>query len=300
MDDKTNGPLAMDTLLADLMDQSPKAEPEKAPEATEGEAAETTEKETGETVSEEPEKGETDDAESDTDDEADDEPKPKRSKSGSARWKARAEALQAELAEVRSRLPAGDGADMAKAVKAEIGPPPKESDFSDYLAYERALTAYEVEKKLVAREIKSRAAAEAMRAQAQIGALIEEFQEREADTAKALPDYSDVVAKARGVAVDESLAKLILESEKGPLLKYHFAKNPEKLRSLNALAATNTREGIAAVAREIGRLEARLSLPNPKAATKAPAPVAAVKGGATPASPEKELDAWLSKTYGNR
>jgi hypothetical protein len=53
---------------------------------------------------------------------------------------------------------AGDEKALASAVEAEIGAPPKESEFPDWFAYERALTAYETEKRIVSRELKGKAA----------------------------------------------------------------------------------------------------------------------------------------------
>jgi hypothetical protein len=56
----------------------------------------------------------------------------------------------------------------------------------------------------------------------------------------------------------------------------------------------NSRE----LARAMGRLEATLKLPEAKKQTSAPAPLSRPKGGASPSSPEADLQAWLKKKYG--
>jgi hypothetical protein len=66
-------------------------------------------------------------------------------------------------------------------------------------------------------------------------------------------------------------------------LQYHLAKNPDKARELNQM---NGRE----LAREVGRLEARVHLPTPKKATEAAAPPSQVKGKAAPPASLRDAD----------
>jgi hypothetical protein len=84
---------------------------------------------------------------------------------------------------------------------------------------------------------------------------------------------------------------LILDSDKSAHLVYHLAKNPERLAKLNAM---NEREA----AREVGRLESRLSLPNSRTQTRAPTPKTPPRGGSAPASQHRDLDSYLRRTYG--
>lgn len=278
-DDLTNGPA----------DDASQAEGEQSEDKAKAKASEASETETDDEGAdgEQPEGAGEDDEEE----------KPKKRRSGVDRLKRERDALRAENEMLRSRAPkADDSASIEAAVRNEIGEPPKEDDFKgDFFAYERALTAYETEKRIVTREVKGRANQAASQTNARVQDLIEDFNERSAEAAAKIPDFVEVVGKATDAThpVSDTVKALILESEKGPLLQYHFAKNASDLRRINALPPM-------AAAREIGRLEARLSLAKPSTATKAPPPVSAPKGGASPSSQEARMEAYLKRQYGER
>jgi hypothetical protein len=227
-----------------------------------------------------------------SDEEADEEDQPKRKRrTGSERLRRRIEALEAENQSLRSR-PQVDGADLEKAVQAEIGDPPKESDYPDYLAYERTMIAYEADKRAVTREVKRTMASQAAESAARQAEVFEAYDDRLADAEKALPGLKATIAKA-DIQVRQHVVGLIVESEKGPLIAHHLAKNPTKAAELNRMSPL-------AAAKEIGRLGSRLSLPKPKTTTSAPPPVAPVRGSAAPAKdPSKmsnaEYRAWRAK-----
>ncbi len=228
--------------------------------------------------------------------EDEEEGKPKKRRSGVDRLKRERDALRSEVEILRSRTPAADdSAGIEASVRNEIGEPPKEADYPDWFAYERALTAYETEKRIVTREVKGRARQAASQTNIRVQELIEDFNERSNEAAAKIPDFAEVLAKttAESHPVSDVLKQLLLESEKGPLLQYHFAKNASDLRRINALPPL-------AAAREVGRLEARLSLAKPSTATNAPPPVTAPKGGATPSSQEARMEAYLKRQYGER
>ena len=279
-DDLTNGPA----------DDVAPAEGKQSAEADAAKAAEASKTETDDDEGAEGEK-----LESAGEDEEED--KPKKRRSGVDRLKRERDALRAENEMLRSRAPkADDSASIDAAVRNEIGDPPKEEDFKgDWFAYERALTAYETEKRIVTREVKGRAHQAASQTNARVQDLIEDFNERAVEAAAKIPDFAEVIRKATDAThpVSDTVKGLILESEKGPLLQYHFAKNASDLRRINALPPL-------AAAREIGRLEARLSLAKPSTATKAPPPVSAPKGGASPSSQEARMEAYLKRQYGDR
>lgn len=77
------------------------------------------------------------------------------------------------------------------------------------------------------------------------------FAERQVQARTAMPDYDDVVGGS-DTPIANHVGEAILESDLGPQLAYHFAKNPDVLLRLNGMSPT-------AAAREIGRLEATLS-----------------------------------------
>lgn len=223
------------------------------------------------------------------DDSDDDEPKSRR-RSGLQRLKEQNARLRAQL-ELAQRSPAKDSAaDIAAAVERQIGPPPKESDFSDYLAFERAMTAYTVKATLAEDRAQSRATEAQVREQVARQQAVEALREQQEEVAKAIPDYRKVVSEAN-FPVAPHVEELILDSDKPALLQYHLAKRPKLVARLNDMHPVRA-------AREMGRIERDLALPKPKTETKAPPPVQSVRGSATPNSPDKDLNAWLAKQYG--
>lgn len=231
--------------------------------------------------------------ESEKSDDEDEKPEPKRKKSGIARLKERLAASEAEVASLRSRAPA-DSEPSASEIEKLIGKAPAEEDYKgDFLAYERALTAYEVDKRQVTRDLKGRATQAQEARKVVQREKVEEHQERIEEFREKVKDFDATLKAAPSLKVAPIVEDLILESEKSAHLVYHLAKNPDRLAKLNAMSERDA-------AREIGRIEARLSLPNPKTQTKAPPPKAPPKGGSSPSSPEKELDGYLTRTYGPR
>lgn len=109
--------------------------------------------------------------------------------------------------------------------------------------------------------------------------LVQAHEDREDEARERMPDYDDTIRKSR-TDVSPQVGRLILESDKSALLAYHLAKNEDTLRELNAMSERQA-------TREIGRLEARLSLPQAKKTTTAPAPIKPPSGGG--ASPPTDI-----------
>lgn len=253
-----------------------------AGEAEQSEANKETDNPAKPTVTLEADTDEPDETVEDTDesgDEEDDSPKPKKV-SGSARLKARLAAAEAELNRLRTFVPTRvDGDHIAKAVEAEIGPPPKEDDFPDFLAFERALTAYEVDKRQAERTMRKEAAMAGAREEQQAAALREAHEERVAAARKALPDYDEVVRKTDFSVLPPNVAKMCVESRKSAAIAYYLASNPRAMQELSGMSEV-------AAARRIGSLEASVRLPKPETSTRAPAPVAKLPGGGAPPAME--------------
>lgn len=94
-----------------------------------------------------------------------------------------------------------------------------------------------------------------------------------------LPDYDRVVGAAR-LPVSAALAEALVESEHTARLEYHLARSPEKLAWLNRLSPLDA-------ARAVGRLEAAIADAARPRPTRAPAPLAPLRGGA--AGPMRSL-----------
>lgn len=88
---------------------------------------------------------------------------------------------------------------------------------------------------------------------------------REAEARVAIPDY-DAVVTASKLPVTSNVVEAIRDSDVGPALAYHLAKNPDVLDRLNAM--TPMRAAI-----ELGRLETTLAAPAARATSNAPAPI---------------------------
>lgn len=196
------------------------------------------------------------------------EDKPKKP-SRTERMRRRMQAMATELDGLREQL----------AARKESPPDdaPKEADFNgDYFAYQAAKTAHEIKQGLKAEfaEERNRQATERLHRTQQ--EMVEDFEERSEDFRARIPDFDDAIGKfvAGGGKFSPALVEELHQSEMGPALAYQLAKNPQLANSLNSMSPRE-------VAREIGRLEAKASLPNPKKQTSAPPPLRTPSGGAS-------------------
>lgn len=204
----------------------------------------------------------------DEDSETDDD-KPRKRPSRTDRLKERIRELSEALEVERGRK----GSSSSELPKA-----PQEADFNgDYQAYERAQRAFETEQAVRRVLGESDAEKRAVREQELRTAQAKLYAERAVEAKSDIPDFDQVLNAVRGEDVRADVADFIRESEKGPFLAYHLAKNPGQIRALNGLSPTQA-------ARELARIEARLSIPTPKKQTSAPAPMKPVAGGAAPSA----------------
>jgi hypothetical protein len=204
--------------------------------------------------------------------------------SGSARLKAKLAEAQAEIERLRQAVPkVEESKALADAVEREIGPAPKEADYPDYLQFSKAETAYETMKMMVSRELKKNAERAKVETELRNNTIVETFKDRANDVRKFVKDFDKVTQSASVSPSHPSTITLILESDKGPQLAYYLAKHPDKVHELNDMPIHRQHA-------EIGRLESRLSKPEPKKISKAPAPVAPVTNPA-PAMEKKDLTA---------
>lgn len=198
-------------------------------------------------------------------DSSEDDEKP-RKRSRTDRLKDRIRELEARVAYERSRN--GTSGDPAQA--------PREADFNgDWQAYERATRQFEVEQAV--RRVRNEDAAQS--AKAQEGELkaaqTSLFRERLNDAKAHIPDLEAAIYASSTAPIRDDFVPFILESDRGPYLAYHLAKNPQQVAELAQMPADRA-------LRELARIEARLSIPQSKKQTSAPPPIATVTGGASP------------------
>jgi hypothetical protein len=228
---------------------------------------------------------------------AGEEEKPKKF-SGAQRAKYREQMLRDELSarereieELRSKTSA------AKASGGEEKAP-KEEDFNgDWFAYQSALTAYNASKAVRDEIRKDRETREASERQTKQAEIVREravaHAERVEDAREVIADFDQVMKAMDGVQTRNEVIEEIMSSDKSALIAYHLAKNPSKLEALNSMSGRE-------LAREMGRLEATVRMPEAKKQTSAPPPLTRPKGGAAPPSQDAELAAYMKKTYGDR
>lgn len=214
--------------------------------------------------------------------------------SGNQRAKQQRQQLLDQIAERDRRI-----AELSKGKEpaADAGPKaPKEEDFNgDWFAYQRALTAFEAGESarkaaadiLKSSEERSRTERAAKEANDRRDAHLDRVEKAR----EVIADFDAVMEGMKEVQVRDATIHEIMSSDKSELIAYHFATNPNDLHAFDAMTPREQ-------AREIGRLEATLKMPEPKKATSAPPPLSRPKGGATPRDQNADLNAWLDKRYG--
>jgi hypothetical protein len=190
------------------------------------------------------------------------------------------EALEVRLKEVESRSA------PQEAPKADSGEP-QPNQFTDMYEYAKALTDYQVEKRMS--EIETRKQAEQQ--QNEKKQVIDSFVKRVEAAKASLPDFDEMVGSA-DVTVSNEVRDAIWESDVGPQILYHLAENPdvaEKLKSMSVAAAN----------RFIGKLEAQFE-PQTKPVvgkSKAPAPINPIRSAANGRDVSLITDNQFQGTY---
>lgn len=107
-------------------------------------------------------------------------------------------------------------------------------------------------------------------------ALFEAWDTIKSDMRERVPDFDSVVTK--DTPIHARAAPFIVESDRGGEIAYYLGKNPDVAQSLYRDFDTNPARALIA----LGRIEAQLSKPEQKAASRAPKPVPTLSGSASP------------------
>lgn len=143
---------------------------------------------------------------------------------------------------------------------------PKEADYADPNDFTKATVKHAVKTAVAetaADEAANRARDADIAAHAAADAI---WSERISTYRQATPDYDKVIAAAADLAVAPYVADALKDSDNGPALLYHMAKNPEVADRLNSMTPVRA-------AMEIGRLEATLDAKPVKSPSNAPPPI---------------------------
>ena len=207
--------------------------------------------------------------------------------SGSRRERLRNEQLRRENEELRSRMDALERRSQAGGGEEKE---PQEADFNgDYFAFIEAKNLYNT-RKIIREERERDQKSRSQAAQVDhIREMVVAHEDRVEEAREKISDYDKVLASAK-VPVTDEVGREILSSDKSALLSYYLAKNPDKLQALNEMTGSK-------LAREIGRLEGMVRMPAANQKTNAPAPLAPLKGGASPAFDPKSasMDDYIAK-----
>lgn len=169
---------------------------------------------------------------------------------------------------------------------------PKESDFNSYGEYVRALARWEFRQEQKQSQKANEETLTKKRQQEHIDGLRTTF-ETKADKLREKHEDFDDVCFGDHVTITEHMALAIMDSDLGPEINYYLGSNPTE-------ALRIARLGPYAAAREIGKLEAKLSNPQPQAKkpSNAPEPINPVspnsKSNDSPGDKDSIND-WMKK-----
>ena len=178
--------------------------------------------------------------------------------------------------------------DPKQSAAAEGKPDPNK--FESHTDYVEALTDWKTEQKFKEHSQKQ----EQSKLQAEQANRVKSYVEKRDAFKLKQTDFDDRMEDVSDILVSPAVQDLIFSSENGPELAYELAKNREEFARINKLSPL-------AAARELGRLEAKFSSqssqekkPEPKT-TKAPAPLAPVRGSGAPIP--KSLDEAANHSF---
>jgi DNA-binding phage protein len=143
---------------------------------------------------------------------------------------------------------------------------PKADDYDDPNDFQRDMIKHAIKTGVAetqSDEVARKARDADIAAQAAVDAV---WSERISTYRQATPDYDAVIAASADLAIAPYVADALKDSDNGPALLYHMAKNPDIAERLNNMSPIRA-------AMEIGRIEAGLGGRPVKAPSNAPAPI---------------------------
>jgi hypothetical protein len=194
--------------------------------------------------------------------------KPTKSKLRREKQKARIEALEVENRRLSENLRA---VERTKPAADALSPVPERSKYTDEAEYVADLAVYKAEKSALERQVKTHETTTNNARGDAAAAKMNLFKERAMALSDRYPDIEAKVFEDRTLPMSAVMAETIMESEKGPEVAYYLSANREvaqRIKEMQPLAA----------ARELGRIEATLSLPTSRTKTNAPPPPNTLKG----------------------
>jgi hypothetical protein len=197
---------------------------------------------------------------------------------------ARETALKQRVADLEAQLAT---ADRTKPAADGLGPKPDRAKYEDEADYAADLAAWKIEERIIARQTKAHESTTQNLRNDTAAKKMELFKERAMALQDRYPDIEKVFTDT-SLPMSTAMAETLMESDKGPEVAHYLLANREaaqRIKEMSPLAA----------ARELGRIEATISLPKPRTETKAPPPPATLNGNVR--SPNKNPENMTQAEY---
>ncbi len=204
----------------------------------------------------------------------------------------RAAYLEGQLEETRKVQSTTPSVKPAQPDPSFVLKQPDISDYPDYDKYNEAVIDYKFAVREEQRKQEEQVRKQQEEQERQKNRQLEidrSFYAKVSKVVEKLPDYNEVMQSAN-IDMPNSVLEAIKESELGPEIAYHLGKNPGEAERISQLSKSSP---LAAV-REIGKIEAKLSIAPPptqkqtKQVTLAPEPIKPV--GGTGSTAKKSLE----------
>lgn len=197
-------------------------------------------------------------------------------------WKAREAERRADELEQRLK----EISEQQQPKRPDLEFPTLESVGYDEKAYQEAVAGYyaaQVDTALTQKEQQR----QNEKAEQDIAKKARDFYEKGVALAD---DFDELVMQNKALPVTEAMRDALFAIDKGPEVLYHLANNPDE-----AFRVANLSPYAQAV--EIGRLEARMSMPKPKTTTSAPPPITPLSGGGESVNDPNNanIDDWMKR-----
>lgn len=228
--------------------------------------------------------------ESEENEESEDEVKPKKPLKGFKRTIVKKDkeiaALRAELAKKNEAKV--DQAVVPKTSDADAEKEPNIDDFATYGEYNRALIKFEARQLIKAEKAEEAKKAAQENLENESKKAQDKFAKQYAEFSKTVDDLEETMDSVSDITLAPVLQAALADSDIAPEILYHLAKNRDELERINELSPV-------AIAREIGKIEAKLEKAPPKKEvvekkqTKAPPPVTPI-GSKSSSSLKKDIN----------
>lgn len=197
--------------------------------------------------------------------------------------------LEQQNAELAARL-----AELSKPATVSTEKP-NIDNFDSFDAYNEALLDWKVDQKEREREERVKQEQEKQKQVAKQNEAKSSWEQKIDALDESYDDYEEVVGKYNNVNVRHEIIQATAESDLGPQIRYHLAKNPDILESLNNDTASSL-----VIYKKIAELETKLSAKPTVKVSKSSEPITPVRGTAKTVvklDGSTDADTWIAARH---